>query len=50
MAVAPSAPCSRVELSISCANLQDKDLFSKSDPIVVLNVKDKATGFVEVSS
>ena len=49
MAVASSTPCSRVELSISCANLQDKDVFSKSDPIVVLYVKDKTADFVEVS-
>jgi len=49
MAVAPSTLCSRVELSISCANLQDKDAFSKSDPVVALYVKDRTTGFVEVS-
>ncbi len=48
MAVASSSPSSRVELSISCANLMDKDVFSKSDPMAVVYVL-KKTGFVEVS-
>lgn len=33
------APCSKVELSVSCTNLKDADLFSKSDPMCVLFVK-----------
>jgi len=48
MAVASSSPSSRVELSISCSNLQDKDFFSKSDPMAVLYVL-KKRGFEEVS-
>ena len=31
-----SGPCSKVELSISCSDLLDKDLFSKSDPIAAV--------------
>ena len=34
-----SSPSSRVELSISCTNLKEQDLFSKSDPIAVLSVR-----------
>ena len=33
-------PTSNVELSISCENLADLDLFSKSDPFCVLYMKD----------
>ncbi|CAD5111652.1 DgyrCDS940 [Dimorphilus gyrociliatus] len=41
-------PKSRIELTISCKNLADKDVFSKSDPLCVLFVKPpRATGFVE---
>lgn len=32
-------PCSRVELSVSCSDLLDKDIFSKSDPIAVLSIR-----------
>ncbi|XP_013779961.1 copine-8-like [Limulus polyphemus] len=35
-----SVPTTKVELSISCRNLQDKDIFSKSDPMCVLFVKE----------
>ena len=48
MAVSPSNPSSRVELSISCSNLQDKDVFSKSDPIAVIYVKGKGDRYSEV--
>ncbi|KAL4235385.1 Copine-9 [Mactra antiquata] len=34
------APCSKVEVSVSCRNLRDKDVFSKSDPMCVLYVRD----------
>ncbi|CAN8032547.1 unnamed protein product [Ixodes persulcatus] len=30
------APCSKVELSISCKNLRDTDVMSKSDPMCVV--------------
>nr|XP_022298416.1 copine-8-like isoform X2 [Crassostrea virginica] len=40
-AVNPSTP---VEISVSCRNLQDKDAFSKSDPVCVLFAKDIRTG------
>ncbi len=32
-------PCFKVSLSISCSNLQDKDVFSKSDPMVVVYLR-----------
>ena len=54
MASSSGEPCSRVELSISCSNLnlQDNDLFFKSDPVVIVSVKRKGingvTWFVEV--
>ena len=35
-----AAPTSTVELSISCADLADMDVFSKSDPFCVLYMKD----------
>ncbi|XP_076312268.1 copine-5-like [Tachypleus tridentatus] len=35
-----SVPTTTVELSVSCRNLQDKDIFSKSDPMCVLFVKE----------
>jgi hypothetical protein len=39
-----------VELRISCANLQDKDVFSKSDPIVAVYQQPRGTsGWTEVS-
>ena len=34
--VAGEAISSKVELSISCSNLKDMDVFSKSDPVVFL--------------
>ncbi|GFO16684.1 copine-5, partial [Plakobranchus ocellatus] len=33
-------PCTKVEISVSCRNLTDNDLFSKSDPMCVLKVTD----------
>ena len=36
---APSDTVSKVELSLSCSNLQDLDFFSKSDPVVFLYEK-----------
>ncbi|XP_074646733.1 copine-8-like isoform X2 [Tubulanus polymorphus] len=36
---AATAPSSQVEVSISCRNLMDKDVFSKSDPLVVVYMK-----------
>ena len=42
-------PSSKVELSISCTGLKDKDVFSKSDPIAVLYVKQsQRASFTEV--
>ena len=35
-----ATPTSTVELSISCAQLADMDVFSKSDPFCVLYIKD----------
>ena len=35
-----SVPSTRVELHISCEKLRDMDVFSKSDPIVSVRVKD----------
>nr|XP_045729588.2 copine-8-like [Mirounga angustirostris] len=32
-------PATRVEVSVSCRNLLDRDTFSKSDPICVLYVQ-----------
>ncbi|XP_062582968.1 copine-8-like, partial [Saccostrea cucullata] len=37
-------PSTQVEISVSCRNLQDKDTFSKSDPMCVLYIKDARTG------
>ncbi|CAK8696201.1 unnamed protein product [Clavelina lepadiformis] len=40
--VLPTAPChSKVELRVSCANLLDKDVMSKSDPLCALYVQKK---------
>lgn len=37
----PTAACqSKVELRVSCTNLLDKDVFSKSDPLCALYVTD----------
>ena len=35
----PMAQCNKVELSVSCTSLKNKDLFSKSDPVCVLYEK-----------
>ena len=35
----PSLPVTRVELSIACEDLADRDLMSKSDPVCVLFIK-----------
>lgn len=37
-------PSTQVEISVSCRNLQDKDTFSKSDPMCVLFTKDVRSG------
>lgn len=37
--VSPLDAVSKVELSISCTNLKDLDVFSKSDPVVFLYEK-----------
>ncbi|XP_048738770.2 copine-8-like isoform X2 [Ostrea edulis] len=37
-------PSTQVEISVSCRNLQDKDTFSKSDPMCVLFTKDTRSG------
>ena len=36
-------PLTKVELSVSCQKLKDSDLFSKSDPMVVMFVKHQQT-------
>ena len=36
-----SLPMTRVELSISCEDLSDRDLMSKSDPVCVMFIKSK---------
>ncbi|KAK3801702.1 hypothetical protein RRG08_033888 [Elysia crispata] len=36
-------PCTKVEISVSCRNLTDNDLFSKSDPLCVLKITDPKT-------
>lgn len=33
--------CTTVELHVSCQNLADKDVFSKSDPFAILYFKNK---------
>ena len=40
--------CSKIELSISCTNLANKDLTSKSDPICVVKQKNSDGKYVEV--
>lgn len=44
-----SAPSSKVELYISCKNLIDTDILSKSDPIVAVYTVDNGGRAVEVS-
>nr|XP_029504679.1 copine-5-like [Oncorhynchus nerka] len=34
--IAGSVPATKVEITVSCRNLLDRDTFSKSDPLVVL--------------
>lgn len=47
--VASAMPCSKVELSISCKDLYDSDILSKSDPIaVVYSRSGSSKDFVEV--
>ena len=47
----PVDPCSRVELSISCSDLLDKDFFSKSDPIVAVYLRSQGSQtYSEVSN
>ena len=43
-----STPSSKVELHISCKNLCDADVFSKSDPIVAIYTVDNGGKAVEV--
>ena len=38
------SPSTLVELHISCQKLKDMDVFSKSDPIVSVRVKDPKSG------
>ena len=40
--------CSKIELSISCTRLANKDITSKSDPICVIKQKDATGKYVEV--
>ena len=43
-----SEPATRVELHISCSGLMDADVFSKSDPIVSVHMKDNFGTWREV--
>lgn len=45
---AATVPSTRVELHISCEKLKDMDVFSKSDPIVSVQVKNKDGTWREV--
>ncbi|KAL5014149.1 hypothetical protein ScPMuIL_008419 [Solemya velum] len=38
-----AVPSTQVEISVSCRNLQDRDTFSKSDPVCVLFTRDVRT-------
>ena len=49
MAYSGSQPVSEVVLSISCRDLLDKDFFSKSDPIVVVQESPDGVKWNEVS-
>jgi len=40
--------CSKIELSISCTRLANKDITSKSDPICVIKQKDATGKYVEI--
>ena len=46
---ASSVPSTRVELHVSCDNLRDADVFSKSDPIASVRINDGCGGWKEVS-
>lgn len=46
---ATATPSTRAELHISCDNLRDADLFSKSDPVVVVYTQTRSKQWVEVS-
>ena len=49
-AAAAASPCSRVELSISCSDLLDTDIFSKSDPIAVVYTRqNRQQAYAEVT-
>lgn len=39
----------KVELTVSCENLLDKDVVSKSDPLCVLHMYSAANNWFEVS-
>ncbi len=43
-----AVPCSKVEVSIQCQHLLDKDVTSKSDPCAVMFAQDKGRWY-EVS-
>lgn len=47
---AATVPSTRVELHISCEKLLDMDVFSKSDPIVSVQVKYKDGTWREVGT
>ena len=47
-APAAATPSTRVELHISCDNLRDADLFSKSDPVAVVFTQTRSKQWVEV--
>ena len=49
MAYSGSQPVSEVVLSFSCRDLLDKDFFSKSDPIVVVQESPDGVKWNEVS-
>lgn len=46
---ATATPSTRVELHISCDNLRDADLFSKSDPVVVVYTQTRSKQWVEIA-
>ena len=47
--VVPLQCVTKVELTISCENLMDMDVFSKSDPLCALYIE-SGTGWYEVCS
>lgn len=44
----PRKPVTHVELTISCSNLADKDVTSKSDPLCAISCFDEKTGWEEL--